>query len=268
MKLKDDVEVPPWARGPLELIKHANGHLEQNGDTDRRLALIGFDNAIEVCIEVYVRLHPKLRGGETLDEKQVAKALTNYHTKMEFLDEHIASKQLDLEVPVTSIVWYHSLRNELYHSGNGMVPEQHAIEGSAKAAAAVFRAMFGVNISAEPQGAPEDSARDAISGNPAMDFLSAYGGLETAIRGCAASRPGGANYARRWREHWAKFMQELPQPERETLETARRLRNELAHQGQVEASSDQLLELAIFLLDITDRCSRSARLSATEDDSE
>jgi hypothetical protein len=44
----------PWLHGPLELIKHANGHLLADGDTDRRIALIGFDNAIEVCIDVFL----------------------------------------------------------------------------------------------------------------------------------------------------------------------------------------------------------------------
>lgn len=89
--------------------------------------MIGFDNAIEVCIDVF-KLHPKLRKGvqtKTEDaEKDAEKALRNYHSKIEFLDEFVASQSTAPDVPIEVIVWYHSLRNELYRSGKGMVPER------------------------------------------------------------------------------------------------------------------------------------------------
>jgi aspartyl-tRNA(Asn)/glutamyl-tRNA(Gln) amidotransferase subunit A len=81
--------IQPWMRGPLELIRHAHGHFEKDGDTDRRIALIGFDNAIEVCIDVYIRLHPKLRKGIELKREEVDAASKNYHAKLEFLDKHL-----------------------------------------------------------------------------------------------------------------------------------------------------------------------------------
>lgn len=62
----------------MELIRHAHGHFEKDGDTDRRIALIGFDNAIEVCIDVYIRLHPKLRKGVELRREEVDAASKNY----------------------------------------------------------------------------------------------------------------------------------------------------------------------------------------------
>jgi hypothetical protein len=57
------IDLRPWARGPFELIRHADEHYHSTGDVDRRIALIGFDNAIEVSIDVFIRLHPKVRGG-------------------------------------------------------------------------------------------------------------------------------------------------------------------------------------------------------------
>lgn len=70
-------ELVPWARGPYELIKHADGHLQVSADTDRRIALIGFDNAVEVCIDVFIKLHPKLRSGIELPRDEVEKARTS-----------------------------------------------------------------------------------------------------------------------------------------------------------------------------------------------
>ena len=42
------IDIPPWAKGPFELLRHAYEHLQKGDDNDRRIALIGFDNAIEV----------------------------------------------------------------------------------------------------------------------------------------------------------------------------------------------------------------------------
>lgn len=63
-----------------------------------------------------------LRGLEFASE-EVAKATRDYHTKIEWLDKYAEKKKLRLDFSIEEIVWYHSLRNELYHSGDGMVPE-------------------------------------------------------------------------------------------------------------------------------------------------
>jgi len=76
--------LPAWARGPYELIHHAEGHFNSENDTDRRIALVGFDNAIEVAITTYLQLNSKLRGGRTFPKKDVDGWLQNYHTKIAF----------------------------------------------------------------------------------------------------------------------------------------------------------------------------------------
>jgi hypothetical protein len=58
----------PWAIGPFELILHAEGHLRNGDDFDRSIALISFDNSIEVSISTYLSLHPLLRGNRNYDK--------------------------------------------------------------------------------------------------------------------------------------------------------------------------------------------------------
>ena len=48
----------PWAYGPFEILLHAELHYRVGEDFDRRIAMIGFDNAIEVAITTYLGLHP------------------------------------------------------------------------------------------------------------------------------------------------------------------------------------------------------------------
>ena len=53
--------IEPWIYGLLELMKHAEEHQHANEEFDRRIALIGYDNAIEVSISTYLQLHPTQR---------------------------------------------------------------------------------------------------------------------------------------------------------------------------------------------------------------
>ena len=95
MKIED---LKPWMRGPFELIRQSDGHLKAKGDTDHRISLIGFDNAIEVSIDVFIRLHPKSRNGVEIPKAEVEIATRNYHTKIEFLDNHVQTRQIPLSI--------------------------------------------------------------------------------------------------------------------------------------------------------------------------
>lgn len=44
----------PWVRKAFELLFHAESHFRTGTDYDKRLALISFDNSIEVSISIYL----------------------------------------------------------------------------------------------------------------------------------------------------------------------------------------------------------------------
>ena len=79
----------PWAIGPFELIVHAEGHRRADEDFDRRIALISFDNAVEVIITTYLTLHPIQRGGREYKKDDVDKWLKNYHSKLDFFESEM-----------------------------------------------------------------------------------------------------------------------------------------------------------------------------------
>ena len=87
--------LPPWATGPFELILHAEGHLRSGNDFDRRIALISFDDAIEVAITTYLSLHPIQRNNRTYSNTDLDKWLQNYHSKLDFLEVELKSRSLD-----------------------------------------------------------------------------------------------------------------------------------------------------------------------------
>lgn len=114
--------LPPWAEGPFELIFHAELHFRAGEDFDRRIAMIGFDNAIEVAITTYLSLHPMHRGGRTYADANVQQWLRNYHTRIEFFVAECGRRTLAVMIETGHIIWYHQIRNEQYHRGGNSTP--------------------------------------------------------------------------------------------------------------------------------------------------
>jgi len=137
--------LPPWANGPFELLVHAEGHLRDGEDFDRRIALISFDNAIEVAITTYLTLNPIQRGGRTYPKVDVEKWLNNYHTKLDFFETEIAQRKILWFIDRSHIIWAHDHRNEQYHGGHKGTPEKAVLKIIRDAALWVFSILFEVN---------------------------------------------------------------------------------------------------------------------------
>jgi hypothetical protein len=134
----------PWAHGPFELIIHGELHRLGGDDFDRRIALISFDNAIEVTITTYLTLNPIQRGGKTYKTEDADKWLANYHAKLDFLETECAGRAIPMVVDKAHIVWYHGIRNDQYHGGVPSVPTRDTLDGIRTAALWVFSILFDV----------------------------------------------------------------------------------------------------------------------------
>jgi hypothetical protein len=134
----------PWCRAAFELIVHAELHLRDGGDFDRRMAHIGFDNAIEVAITTYLSLNPIQRQKKSYPKADVEKWTANYHTKLEFLELEAKSRGWILKIPNDEVVFYHDIRNTQYHTGGPGVPEGEHLAGLRTAAIDTFAMLFGI----------------------------------------------------------------------------------------------------------------------------
>lgn len=137
--------LPPWANGPFELVVHAETHLRDGDDFDRRIALISFDNAIEVAIATYLTLNPIQRGGRTYQKVDVEKWLNNFHSKLDFLEAEVTARGISWQVDKSHIVWAHDHRNEQYHGGHKGTPEKNVLKIVRDAALWVFGMLFDVS---------------------------------------------------------------------------------------------------------------------------
>src|SRR2546425_12049768 len=112
----------PWSYGPFELLLHAEMHLRNGDDFDRRIAMISFDNAIEVAVTTYLSLHPLQRQNRTYQNGDIERWLQNYHTKLDFLEAEINTRGLAMPCTRADIVWYHDVRNGQYHGKGASIP--------------------------------------------------------------------------------------------------------------------------------------------------
>lgn len=132
----------PWAYGPFELIVNAERHYRKGEDFDRRLALISYDNAIEVAITTYLTLHPIQRGQRTYTKENCVRWLTNYHTKLDFFEEECGRRSIVMKYGKDEMVWYHELRNSQYHAGGATVPQGRELDGIRMVAIHVFSVLY------------------------------------------------------------------------------------------------------------------------------
>lgn len=132
----------PWVKRPFELIYHAEIHYRKDTDYDRRLALISYDNSIEVSITTYLSLNPIQRGNRVYEREKVKKWLDNFHTKIDFFILEIQSRGLPEYKEKADIVWYHEQRNEHYHGGTSGVPEKRTLDDIRQVALWIFSVLF------------------------------------------------------------------------------------------------------------------------------
>lgn len=135
-------ELKPWAVRPFELIFHAEVHYRSGTDYDRRLALISFDNSIEVSITTYLSINPIQRNNRQYKQTDVVKWMNNYHSKLDFFAEEIKNRGLPEYKEKAVIVWYHNQRNKQYHGEGFGVPSKDTLDGIRQVAIWVFSVLF------------------------------------------------------------------------------------------------------------------------------
>lgn len=138
---------PPWASGPGEILNHALGLLKKDNDTNRRLAMISVDNSVELMTKTFLGL-PKRITGLQITRKEFEECAESFPRLMDALEKHAADRLQGIDLG--EIEWYHRLRNQLYHQGNGLTVERDKVEVYAELAKIMFSNLFGHEL-VEPE---------------------------------------------------------------------------------------------------------------------
>ncbi len=165
--------VQPWASGPGEILRHGLELLRKDTDTNRRLAMISIDNAVELMVKTYVGL-PKRITGVSITRKELQEVGESFSALLDALERY-APDRLD-GVDLGTIEWYHRLRNELYHQGNGLTVERDKIEIYAELANVLYKNLFGHALVEDP------ARKTELLG----EFLAAWSEVERGLRSVIA----------------------------------------------------------------------------------
>lgn len=162
----------PWAAGPGEILRHGINLLENDTDTNRRLAMISIDNAVELMIKTYLGL-PNRLSGLSIPRAEYQAMAENFPALLDGLEKYASDRLAGVDLG--TIEWYHRLRNELYHQGNGLTVERDKIEIYAELANQLFENLFGERLT--PVVSP------AIQ--PVSEFLGHWVTIERGIQSLA-----------------------------------------------------------------------------------
>ena len=157
----------PWIEGPLELLKHGLEHLQIGSDFDARIAMISIDNAVELMIKTYLGLPSRVTGITGLSRRRYGEISQSFSSLLDGFEEFAPDKIIGIELG--DIEWFHRLRNQLYHEGNGITVERGKVEGYAEIAKILFSNLFAVTV------------EDLIEERPHSlvgEFFSNWAGLE------------------------------------------------------------------------------------------
>src|SRR5437016_6700526 len=81
----------PWSSGPGEILRHGLGLLRADSDTNRRLAMIAIDNAVELMMKTFLGL-PKRITGLAITRKEYQEIAESFPALLDVLERYGADK--------------------------------------------------------------------------------------------------------------------------------------------------------------------------------
>jgi len=139
-----------WASGAIELLRHADSHINLDSAFDRRIAFISIDNAVETMIRTFLSL-PENKSGVQVSKKDLKDAENSFPKLLALLWQHAGQRLTGIDD--SDIEHYHRIRNKLYHDGTGLSVDEQYLLAYRQIAAIILQNLFGVK-SVEPRPAP------------------------------------------------------------------------------------------------------------------
>lgn len=213
--------LPPWSSGPGEILQHGFILLSKDTDANRRLAMLTIDNSVELMIKTFLGL-PKRATGIKLSRKEYTEISESFPALLDALEEHAPKKLAGIDL--AEIEWYHRLRNQLYHQGNGLTVERQKVEVYAELAKLLFKNLFGADLEIKK----ESESADTLGA-----FLATWAEMERAFEGLSIvyNLGQGRSLARASAELARQGV--LDKATAKEIDRLRQIRNEVVH-GKVD----------------------------------
>ena len=175
--------------------------------------MISIDNAVELTIKTYLGLPERARGSKGPGRKELEAASESFPGLLDLLEKY--ASQWIVGLSLDDIEWYHRLRNQLYHSGNGITVEMAKVETYLELAISLFESLF---------GAPPALQRGSAVQTKTGQFLQLWVRFEHGLR--TQLPPKEDNLAYYWKRD---YLETLSPNAVQLYNSASMFRNELVH---------------------------------------
>ncbi len=156
--------------GPAELLNHGLMHLQQDTDFDNRMAMICIDNSVELMMKTYLGLPARITG-QKISKKSYDEFIESFSNLLDAIQQFANDKLVGIELG--DVEWYHRIRNQLYHEGNGITVEKSKVDGYAEIAKILFSNLFSM---------PQDEFVEIRSDSLVGEFLSYWVDVELELK--------------------------------------------------------------------------------------
>jgi hypothetical protein len=205
-----------WASGAVELLRHADSHIDLNTAFDKRIAFISIDNSFETMIRTYLNL-PRSRSSIKVERKELDDAGNSFPKLLALLAKHAADKLIGIDE--ADIEHYHRIRNTLYHQGTGLsVDDQYIM---------AYRGIAGVLLEnlLNAKTAPPAPGVDSLE-----RLIVNWNNIERLVR--ERMEAAGISVSHRWEEAFGANL--ANKVDAQLLTEVRSARNRLVHSESVD----------------------------------
>jgi hypothetical protein len=135
----------PWDIGPTELIKFVLERMHYGTDFDKRLAFLVLDIGVETLFKTFLTIPVNFSHAQTSLNKRREAVTGSFHALVEGIREAIPERveHINLE----HVLYYHEIRNTLYHQGNTVAAVRiDQLNNYAILAVELLRELLGVDL--------------------------------------------------------------------------------------------------------------------------
>jgi hypothetical protein len=140
-----------WASGAIELLRHADSHIDLDSAFDKRIAFISIDNSVETSVRTFLSL-PEGKSGVKIPRADVEAVGNSFPKLVALLFKHAGNRLTGIDPD--DIEHYHRIRNQLYHEGTGFSVDDQYLVAYRSIAAVILQSLFDVTYANTGAEAP------------------------------------------------------------------------------------------------------------------
>ena len=118
--------------------------MNQNTENTRQIAFLLLDVGVETTFKTFLLLPETITKVEISHGKRRAATEGNFYDLVKAIKQ--ASKARLGEIDLEDVLYYHSIRNKLYHQGDGVIPSSTVAEKYAEIAVELLDVLLSVDL--------------------------------------------------------------------------------------------------------------------------